>query len=114
MVLDRPINGRSVRAYVERFLAPGDIVVANNLDSHRVAGVRAAIEAQGAELRFPPQYSPNLNPIEQVFAILKTLLRREEPRTRKCLSGTIGQLLDRFSPVECRNYLAKACNGQTT
>lgn len=117
MVLDRPINGRSFRAYVERFLAPtlapGDIVVADNLGSHKVAGVRAAIEAHGAELRFLPQYSPDLNPIEQVFAKLKTLLRREEPRTRQCLSDTIGRLLDRFSPAECRSYLAQAGYGQT-
>jgi transposase len=118
MILDRAINGRSFRAYVEHFLAPtltpGDIVVADNLASHKVAGVRQAIQARGAEIRFLPSYSPDMNPIEQVFAKLKTLLRREQPRTRDRLWRTIGQLLDRFSPTECRNYLANCGYGQTT
>jgi transposase len=118
LVLDGPINGRSFRAYIEQFLAPtlstGDIVVADNLGSHKVAGVRAAIEAKGASLLFLPPYSPDLNPIEQVFAKLKTLLRRAEPRTRPTLWATIGNLLDRFTSTECRNYLADCGYGQTS
>jgi transposase len=118
LVLDRPINGRSFRAYVEQFLAPtlraGDIVVADNLGSHKVAGVRAAIEAKGASLLFLPPYSPDLNPIEQVFAKLKTLLRRAEPRTRNDLWNTIATTLDRFTPAECRRYLAHCGYGQTS
>ncbi len=111
-VFDGPINGRSFTAYVEQVLVPtlvpGDIVVLDNLGSHKGAAVRRAIEAVGAELRFLPPYSPDLNPIEQVFAKLKTLLRREAPRTRHALWRRIGTLLDRFSSRECRNYLANA------
>jgi transposase len=112
LVLNRPINGRSFRAYIEQMLAPtlspGDIVVADNLASHKVAGVRNAIEGRGASLMFLPPYSPDLNPIEQVFAKLKTLLRKAEPRSRERLWNTIGSSLDRFSPTECRNYLINA------
>lgn len=117
LVLDGPINGQSFRAYVEQFLAPtlspGDIVVADNLGSHKVAGVRQAIEARGASLRFLPAYSPDLNPIEQAFAKLKTLLRRAQPRTRQRLWETIASSLERFKPDECRNYLANSGYGQT-
>jgi transposase len=117
LVLDGAINGRSFRAYIEQFLAPtlrlGDIVIADNLASHKVAGVREAIEARGASLLFLPPYSPDLNPIEQVFAKLKTRLRRAEPRTRETLWKTIGTTLDRFAPAECRNYLANSGYGQT-
>jgi transposase len=109
LVLNGAINGRSFRAYVEQFLAPtldvGDVVIADNLGSHKVAGVREAIEARGATLLFLPAYSPDLNPIEQVFAKLKAFLRRAEPRSRESLWNTIGQSLDRFGPAECRNYL---------
>lgn len=116
LVLDGAINGQSFRAYVEQFLAPtlapGDIVVADNLASHKVAGVREAIAAQGAQLMFLPAYSPDLNPIEQAFAKLKTLLRRAEPRTRESLWSTIGSLIDRFQPAECRNYLRHCGYGQ--
>ena len=118
LVLSRPVNGRSFRAYVEQFLAPtlapGDIVVADNLGSHKVAGVREAIEARGASLLFLPPYSPDLNPIEQVFAKLKTLLRRAQPRTRERLWNSIGDSLDCFSATECRNYLANSGYGQTS
>ena len=117
LVLDRPINGRSFRAYVDQFLAPtlhpGDIVIADNLGSHKVAGVREAIEVRGATLLFLPPYSPDLNPIEQVFAKLKSLIRRAEPRTRERLWKTIGNTLDRFAPAECANYLANCGYGQT-
>jgi transposase len=117
LVLNRPINGRSFRAYIEQFLAPtlrpGDIVVADNLGSHRVAGVREAIEARGASLLFLPPYSPDLNPIEQVFAKLKTLLRRAEPRSRESLWQSIGDSLDRYTPQECKNYFKNCGYGQT-
>lgn len=116
LVLDGAINGRSFRAYIEQFLAPtltsGDIVVADNLGSHKVAGVREAIEARGASLWFLPAYSPDLNPIEQVFAKLKTLVRKAEPRTRETLWKTIGTMLDRFSRDECRNYFANCGYGR--
>jgi transposase len=117
LVLNRPINGRSFRAYIEQFLAPtlrpGDIVVADNLGSHRVAGVREAIEARGASLLFLPPYSPDLNPIEQVFAKLKTLLRRAEARSRESLWQSIGDSLDRYTPQECKNYFKNCGYGQT-
>ena len=116
LVLNGAINGRSFRAYVEQFLAPtldvGDVVIADNLGSHKVAGVREAIEARGATLLFLPAYSPDLNPIEQVFAKLKAFLRRAEPRSRESLWNTIAQSLDRFSPAECRNYLRHCGYGQ--
>ena len=117
-VFDGPINGRSFTAYVEQILvptlSPGDIVVLDNLGSHKGRAVRNAIEAAGAELRFLPPYSPDLNPIEQVFAKLKTLLRKEAPRTRPSLWRRIGSLLDRFTPQECRNYIANAGYPGTT
>lgn len=117
LVLDGAINGRSFRAYVEQSLAPtlasGDIVIADNLGSHKVAGIRRAIEARGASLRFLPAYSPDLNPIEQVFAKLKQLLRSAEPRDRETLWQTIGSSLGKFTAEECRNYLADAGYGQS-
>ena len=116
LVLDGAINGASFRAYIEQFLAPtlkaGDIVIADNLGSHKVLGVREAIEARGASLLFLPAYSPDLNPIEQVFAKLKALLRRAEPRSRESLWNTIGQSLNRFGSAECRNYLRNCGYGQ--
>lgn len=116
-VFDGAINGRGFRAWVEQFLSPtlspGDIVVADNLGSHKVTGVRQAIEARGARLLFLPAYSPDLNPIEQVFAKLKALLRRAEPRTRTSLWNSIGSLLDRFTPAECKNYFQHCGYGQT-
>jgi transposase len=111
-VIDGPINARSFTAYVEQFLVPilkpGDIVVFNNLGSHKGQTVRAAIERAGAELRFLPPYSPDLNPIEQVFAKLKALLRRAAPRTREALCKSIGGLLNEFSVRECQNYIMAA------
>jgi transposase len=108
LVVDGPINGEIFRAYVEQHLAPtlrpGDQVVMDNLGSHKVAGVREAIEARGARLLFLPPYSPDLNPIEQVFAKLKALLRAAGERTVTGLWDRIGTLLDRFAPSECRNY----------
>ena len=112
LVLDGPINGRSFRAYIEQFLAPtlspGDIVVMDNLGSHKAKPVRRLIRAAGAKLFFLPRYSPDLNPIEQVFAKLKTLLRKTDPRTIEATWRRIGDLLGRFTPQECANYLANA------
>jgi transposase len=111
-VFDGPINGRSFTAYVEQILVPtlrpGDIVVLDNLGSHKGKAARNAIEQAGAQLRFLPPYSPDLNPIEQVFAKLKTLLRRAAPRNRQTLWKSIGNLLDRFPASECRNYIDSA------
>lgn len=112
LVLDGAINGAAFRAYIEQFLAPtltaGDIVLADNLPSHKVAGVREAIEARGAKLCFLPAYSPDLNPIEQVFAKLKQFIRSAAPRSREALWKTIGSVLDRITATQCRNYLRNA------
>ena len=111
-VIDGPINGASFRAYVEQVLlpvlAPGDIVVMDNLGSHKGRAVRAAIRAAKAKLFFLPAYSPDLNPIEQVFAKMKTLLRKADARTIEQTWRTIGALLDCFTPTECANYFANA------
>ena len=108
-VLDGPINGLSFRAYVEQFLvptlAPGDIVIMDNLGSHKGPLVRRAIRAAGARLFFLPPYSPDLNPIEQVFSKLKALLRKAAERTITSTWQRIGQLLNAFTPEECSNYL---------
>ena len=111
-VIDRPINATIFRAYVEQCLAPalrpGDIVVMDNLSSHKGQAVRQAIEARGARLVFLPPYSPDLNPIEMVFSKLKTLLRKAAERTVDDLWQRIGTLLDAFPPEECRNYFRHA------
>jgi len=112
MVLDGPMDGKAFVAYVKTFLCPtltpGDIVIADNLSSHKVAGVNAAIEAAGASLRYLPSYSPDLNPIEKLFAKLKALLKKAAHRTVDALWHEIGTLLDAFSAIECRNYFASA------
>jgi len=111
-VLDGPINGRIFLAWVVQFLIPtlrpGDIVILDNLGSHKGAAVRNAIRAAGAHLLFLPPYSPDLNPIEQVFAKLKTLLRKADERSIAAVWHRIGTLLDAFSPHECANYLRHA------
>ena len=111
-VIDGPVNGQSFAAYVEQILAPtlspGDIVVMDNLGSHKGQAVRTAIRRAGAKLFFLPPYSPDLNPIEQVFAKLKTLLRKADERTVEATWRRIGDLLDRFTPAECANYLRNA------
>ncbi len=111
-VIDGPINGQSFLAYVEQVLVPtlrpGDIVVMDNLGSHKGQAIRRAIRAAGAKLLFLPAYSPDLNPIEQVFAKLKTLLRKLDARTIEATWRRIGVLLDRFTPSECANYLTNA------
>jgi transposase len=111
-VIDGPINGDSFLAYVEQMLVPtlkpGDIVVIDNLGSHKGKAVRHAIRAAGAKLFFLPPYSPDLNPIEQMFAKLKTLLRKAAERTVEATWRRIGALLNAFSPQECANYLANS------
>jgi transposase len=110
LVLDGPMTGPAFRAYVEQFLAPslapGDVVVLDNLAAHRVDGIRQAIAAVGASILYLPPYSPDLNPIEQLFAKLKALLRRAAARTTNELWSTIGRLLDACPPAECANYLS--------
>lgn len=110
MVTDGPMNGALFLAYVRTFLCPtlhpGDIVIADNLSSHKVAGVREAIETVGATLCYLPPYSPDLNPIEKLFAKLKALLRKAALRTVDTLWTKLGELLDAFSAQECRNYFA--------
>jgi len=112
MVLDGPINGEAFQAYVDQVLvpelAPGDIVVMDNLGSHQGAGIRQAIEATGASLLYLPPYSPDLNPIENAFAKLKALLRKAAPRTVEGLWNAIGRLIELFTPDECANYFAAA------
>ena len=112
LVLDGPLNGTAFVAWVEQFLVPelraGDIVLMDNLSSHKVAGVRPAIEGAGAQLRYLPPYSPDYNPIKQAFAKLKLLLRKTQARTVEVLWTAIGSLLDLFSPGECENYIRHA------
>jgi len=111
-VLDGAMDGPTFKAWTEQMLAPnlapGDIVVMDNLAAHKVQGVRQAIEAKGAELRYLPPYSPDLNPIENAFAKLKALLRTAAERTIEGLWITIGKLLHCFSPAECQNYIENA------
>ena len=108
-VIDGPMNGNTFLAYVEQILAPslkpGDIVVLDNLSAHKVAGVREAVEAAGARLLYLPPYSPDFNPIEQLFAKIKALLRKAAERSVDGLWSPIASLLDTFTPQECANYL---------
>jgi transposase len=109
LVLDGAMDGPAFLAWVERMLAPalrpGDTVVADNLGSHKVAGVREAIEARGASLLHLPPYSPDLNPIELAFSKLKRLLRAAAARTADALEAAIGAALGQFTPAECASYL---------
>ena len=111
-VLDGPLNRDSFEAWVESqllpLLQPGDIVVLDNLSSHKSQKARKAIKAKGAHLFFLPPYSPDLNPIEQVFSKLKTLIRKEEARTPEDLCKAAGRALDTFTAAECSNYLRNA------
>ncbi len=111
-VYDGPINGAVFTAYVEQFLVPalrpGDIVIMDNLGSHKGPAVRQAIRGAGAKLIFLPPYSPDLNPIEQVFAKAKHLLRKAAERTAHATWRRIGSLLDAFTPEECSNYLVNS------
>jgi transposase len=114
-VFDGPINGEKFRAYVEQILvptlAPGDIVSMDNLASHKVVGVRQAIESAGAERRFLPPYSPDLDPIEPVFAKVKNRLRKMGERTVNGLWNAVGVAIDDFSSAECLNYFRSAGYG---
>jgi transposase len=116
-VLDGPIDGESFRTYVEKVLVPtlkpGDIVIMDNLGSHKGKAVRQLIRSAGAKLFFLPKYSPDLNPIEQVFAKLKHLLRKCAARTVEAICAAIGQLLHAFTPEECVNYFENAGYAQT-
>ncbi len=107
-LLDGPINGERFRLYVEKVLIPslrpGDIVVMDNLGSHKGRAVRLAIRSAGAKLFLLPKYSPDLNPIEQVFAKLKHLLRKAAARSFVAIAAAIGQLLQSFTSQECANY----------
>jgi transposase len=109
LVIDGPINGESFAAYVEQVLVPtlkqGDIVVLDNLASHKAAAVRLMIRAVGARVFFLPPYSPDLNPIEQVFAKLKHRMREAAERTVEHTWRRVGALLQTFPPNECANYL---------
>ena len=111
-VIDGPINGELFTLYVEKVLvptlAPGDVVILDNLGSHKGQAARRAIRAVGAHLLFLPPYSPDLNPIEQLFAKLKHLLRNAQPRTIEATWRKLGDILDLFSPAECANYLTNA------
>ena len=112
MVIDGPINGESLLAYVRQVLVPtlrpGDTVIMDNLGSDKGAAVYEAIEAAGSTLRFLPPYSPDFNPIENAFAKLKALLRKAAARTRDTLWAAVGTALEAFTPSECRNYFSAA------
>ena len=108
-VFDGPINGQCFRAYVEQqlvpVLEPDDIVVMDNLGSHKSTAIRQMIQAAGARLWYLPPYSPDLNPIEQAFAKLKALLRPARPRTFDQICALVGAAIPRFTPDECRNFV---------
>ncbi|AVM72844.1 hypothetical protein MSR1_38840 [Magnetospirillum gryphiswaldense MSR-1] len=112
MVLDGAMNGPAFLAYVEQVLvptlAPGDVVVMDNLPAHKLAAVRVAIEAAGAELHFLPPYSPDFNPIEMAFSKLKSFLKKTAARTKDELWAAIGRGIDAFTQTECLNYFAAA------
>ena len=111
-VIDGPINGALFTAYVEQVLAPtlrpGDIVILDNLGSHKGKAARRAIRDKGAHLLFLPPYSPDLNPIEQLFAKLKHLMRKAQERAHEATWRRLRQLLDLVPPPECANYLTNS------
>jgi len=111
------MNGEAFTTYATCVLAPelsrGDVVIMDNLSSHKAPAVRAAIEAVGARLLFLPPYSPDFNPIEQAFSKLKAHLRKAAERTIHGLWNAIGRILDLYSPTECANYFANAATMQT-
>jgi transposase len=116
-LLDAPMNAERFLTYVEKVLAPtlrpNDLVIADNLSSHKSGAVRRAIRTVGARLFLLPKYSPDLNPIEQVFAKFKHLLRKATARTREAVCTAIGELLGSFTPDECANYLRNSGYGRT-
>jgi transposase len=116
-LLNGPMNGDAFLTYIATQLAPclfaGDIVILDNLSTHKVKGVAEIIQARGAHLLYLPPYSPDFNPIEMVFSKLKALLRKAAERTEEGLCDRIGQSLDTFTPQQCANYLAHAGYDQT-
>jgi transposase len=112
LVIDGPINGDRFQVYVEKVLvptlSPGDIVILDNLGSHKRPSIRAAIRAAGAKLLFLPPYSPDLNPIEQVFSKLKHHMRKAAERSKETTWKRAGSILDLFTSGECANYLANS------
>lgn len=115
MVLDGPMNGPAFLAWVEQMLAPalepGDIVVMDNLPAHKPAAVRAAIESRGAELKYLPPYSPDLNPIEMAYSKFKALLKKAAARTLDALNAAIADALERITSNDCRSYFLAAGYG---
>ena len=111
-LFDGPINGERFRAYVEQFLVPtlkpSDVVILDNLGSHKGKAVRKAIRDVGAHLVFLPKYSPDLDPIEQALGKFKTLLRKARARTYETVSDACGEILNQFSPNECAAYIRNA------
>lgn len=114
-VVDGAMDGPSFLAYVQQVLAPtlrkGDVVFMDNLRTHKVDGVREAVEAAGAHVRYLPAYSPDFNPIEMAFSKLKAALRREAARSVTALVKLIGKLVNSFAPDECANYFRHAGYG---
>ncbi|MFP6742208.1 MAG: transposase, partial [Alphaproteobacteria bacterium] len=112
MVLDGPMDGDAFRAYVAQVLvpelAPGDVVILDNLPAHKVSGVRETLAGAGATLVFLPPYSPDFNPIEQAFAKLKALLRKAAARTVDDLWNAIAEAIEMFTPDECANFFANS------
>lgn len=116
-VLDQSVNGQIFNDYVEHCLvptlSPGDVVIMDNMSSHKRSAVPKAIRSAGARLLFLPPYSPDLNPIEQIFAKLKHLMRKAAERTYEATWRCIGTLLDCFTAEECANYLVNSGYAQT-
>lgn len=112
MLIKGAMNGEAFLAYVEQCLVPtlerGDIVVMDNLPSHKVDGVQAAIEAAGAALRYLPPYSPDLNPIEAAYSACKAFLRKCAERSEQTLTRRLGQFVRRLQPEACANFFAHA------
>jgi transposase len=116
-LLDGPINGERFRAYVEKVLvptlSPGDLVIADNLSSHKSKAVRNAIRKAGARLFLLPKYSPDFNPIEQVLSKYKHLLRKVAARTREAVCAATGEIMDTYTPEECANYFRNCGYGRS-
>jgi transposase len=112
MLLDGAMNGPAFLAYIQQAvvptLRPGDIVICDNLASHKVAGVAQALETVGAQIIYLPPYSPDLNPIEMAFAKLKSLLRKAKARTFSALIKALAKALNEFTPQQCSNFLIQA------
>ena len=116
-VIDQPMNGEIFRFYVERMLAPtlnrGDVVIMDNLSSHKNQATKAAIHAAGAKLLFLPPYSPDLNPIEQTFAKFKHAMRKAAERSIDAIINRVRQIIDDYTPSECCAYLRNSGYGAT-